>query len=559
MKEAVNDYVIGLDFGTDSVRALLLEARSGLEINSAISHYRRWAEGLYCDSRRSQFRQHPLDHIEAMETVIRNVLAGVSEEVVACIRALSVDTTGSTPVAVDRHGTPLALLPEFDDNPNAMFVLWKDHTAIAEAEEINQLARRWEVDYTQYSGGSYSSEWFWAKLLHAIRNDRAIAEGAYSWLEHCDWIPALLCGTTDVLAVRRSRCAAGHKAMWHDEFGGFPSTDFLTALDPRLDSIRDRLFHQTFTADEAAGTIAPEWADRTGLPRNTKIGVGVLDAHMGAVGAMIKPYTLVKVIGTSTCDMLIAPMERHSSQLVKGICGQVDGSIIPGMLGMEAGQSAFGDLYQWFARLLTYPLTILLDESSDQRARYQLTGRLLSILDEQAAALPLAPSDEVALDWVNGRRTPDVDPTCSGWMTGIRLGTDAPRLFKALVEATAFGSRAIVDRFEAEGIPVEEIIATGGISKKSPYVMQVLADVLERPIKTVKTEQACALGAAMCAAVVAGIHPDIDHAQRAMSPGFEGEYHPDPRRVAIYRQLYRRYRQLGELQAASISYNEQPK
>ncbi|MEC3880598.1 ribulokinase [Parapedobacter sp. 10938] len=552
MNEAKQNYVIGLDFGTDSVRALLLDAANGREISSAVSHYRRWAEGLYCDNGRSQFRQHPLDHIDAMETVIHNVLAGVSDDVIAGIRALSVDTTGSTPVAVDRHGTPLALLPGFESNPNAMFLLWKDHTAIDEAAEINQLARRWEVDYTQYSGGSYSSEWFWAKLLHVVRHDRAVAEGAYSWLEHCDWIPALLCGTTDVLAIKRSRCAAGHKAMWHAEFDGLPSQDFLTALDPRLEGIRDRHFHQTYTADEAAGVIAPEWADRTGLPRDIKIGVGVLDAHMGAVGSMIKPYALVKVIGTSTCDMLVAPAERHANQLVNGICGQVDGSIIPGMLGMEAGQSAFGDLYQWFARLLTYPLTILRDDSSGPHTLNQFADRLLVALDQQAAALPVSLSDEVALDWVNGRRTPDVNPTLTGWITGIRLGTDAPRLFKALVEATAFGSKAIVDRFEAEGIPVEQVIATGGISKKSPYVMQVLADVLERPIKTVKTEQACALGAAMCAAVVAGVHPDIDHAQRTMSPGFEGEYHPHPERVRVYRHLYRRYQQLGELQGGNI-------
>lgn len=556
MNKVVENYVIGLDFGTDSVRALLLDAETGMEIKGAEQRYRRWNEGLYCDSRRSQFRQHPLDHIEAMEAVIAEVLAGLSTDAVSRVRALSVDTTGSTPVAVDRNGTPLALLPEFSDNPNAMFVLWKDHTAIAEAEEINQLAHRWDVDYTKYSGGSYSSEWFWAKLLRIVRTDNTIAENAYSWVEHCDWIPALLCGCDDALSIKRSRCAAGHKAMWHAEFDGLPSQDFLTALDPHLEGIRDRLFRTTHTAATMAGTIAPEWAARTGLPRHTKIGVGALDAHMGAVGAMIKPYVLVKVIGTSTCDMLVAPMERHRHQLVRGISGQVDGSIIPGMLGLEAGQSAFGDLYQWFANLLAYPFTVLKDDTSDQQSRHQLTDRILASLNEQAAALPVAPTDEVALDWVNGRRTPDVDPTLTGWVTGIRLGTDAPRLFKALVEATAFGSKAIVDRFENEGIPVQEIFATGGISKKSPYVMQVLADVLDRPIKTVKTEQACALGAAMYAAVVAGIHADIGEAQRAMSPGFEHEYYPEPERANVYRQLYHRYQKLADLQAAAISYNQ---
>ncbi|MFB2117652.1 ribulokinase [Parapedobacter sp. 2B3] len=559
MSGSGENYVIGLDFGTDSVRALLVNAATGSEINGATAYYRRWADGLYCDSARSQFRQHPLDYIEAMEAVIQEVLIGISEDVVARIGALSVDTTGSTPVAVNRQGTPLALLPGFGDNPNAMFVLWKDHTAIAEAEEINRLAHRWKTDYTLYSGGSYSSEWFWAKMLHIIRNDHTVAESAYSWLEHCDWIPALLCGATDVSSIKRSRCAAGHKAMWHAEFGGLPSQDFLMALDSRLGGIRERLYDQTHTAAEVAGTITPEWANRTGLPRHTKIGVGALDAHMGAVGATIRPYTLVKVIGTSTCDMLVAPMEQHRNHLISGICGQVDGSIIPGMLGMEAGQSAFGDLYQWFARFVSYPMTSLLGNTFNRHEQQILINRILAGLSREAAELPVAVTDEVALDWVNGRRTPDVDPTLTGWITGIRLGTDAPRLFKALVEATAFGSKAIVDRFEAEGIPVREIIATGGISKKSPYVMQVLADVLDRPIKTVKTEQACALGAAMCAAVVMGTHPDIGQAQRAMSPGFEGEYRPDPRRVAVYSQLYRRYQQLGELQAASTLYNEQQK
>ena len=551
---AGENYVIGLDFGTDSVRALLLDAGTGGEVSSAEQPYRRWNQGLYCDSGRSQFRQHPADYIEAMEAVIRGVLSELSGDVVNRIQGLSVDTTGSTPVAVDRRGMPLALLPEFADNPNAMFLLWKDHTAIAEAEEINRLAHGWDVDYTQYSGGSYSSEWFWAKVLHVLRVDEAVAGGAYSWVEHCDWIPALLSGCDDAMAIKRSRCAAGHKAMWHDGFGGLPSQKFLSALDPRLEGIRDRLFQQTYTSNVAVGIIAPEWADRTGLPRHVKIGVGALDAHMGAVGAAIKPYTLVKVIGTSTCDMLIAPADRHRDQLVTGICGQVDGSIIPGMLGLEAGQSAFGDFYQWFVRLLSFPVTVLLDGASNQQEQRVLTNRILAELNRKAAALPVTVTDEVALDWVNGRRTPDVDPKLTAWLTGIHLGSDAPRLFKSLVEATAFGSKAIVDRFESEGIPVRDIIATGGVSKKSPYVMQVLADVLDRPIKTVKTEQACALGSAMYAAVIAGIHTDIAGAQDVMSPGFEGEYYPRPDRVGVYRQLYRRYQQLAHFQETQISY-----
>lgn len=559
MSKAGENWVIGLDFGTDSVRALLVDAATGEEQKSAVRSYPRWNDGLYCNSRLSQFRQHPLDHIEAMEAAIREVLSGIPGDTVNRIRGLSVDTTGSTPVAVDRNGTPLALHPEFAENPNAMFILWKDHTAIAEADEINQLAHRWETDYTMYSGGSYSSEWFWAKMLHIFRTDPEVARHAYSWMEHCDWIPHLLCGHDDVLTMKRGRCAAGHKALWHEDFGGLPSEAFLTALDPCLKDIRSRLYQQTYTSDIAVGTMSPEWAKRTGLPEDVVVGVGAIDAHMGAVGAAIRPYSLVKVVGTSTCDMLVAPVERQVNSLVNGICGQVDGSIVPGMLGFEAGQSAFGDLYQWFARLVTYPVTTLLSDSFNQEEQHGLVSRILATLNREAEALPVTDADEVALDWINGRRTPDVNPALNGWLTGITLGTDAPRLFKALVEATAFGSKAIVDRFEAEGIPVREIIATGGIAKKSPYVMQVLADVLGRPIRTVKTEQSCALGAAMYAAVVAGVHPSIDAAQEAMSSGFEHEFRPRLDRVAVYATLYQRYQTLGSLQEKATSYRQPQK
>ena len=554
MNNTGENWVIGLDFGTDSVRALLVDAATGDERKTAVCRYKRWNEGLYCHSGNAQFRQHPVDHIEAMESVIQEVLSGLSADEVRQIKGLSVDTTGSTPVAVDRRGTPLALLPEFAENPNAMFILWKDHTAIAEADEINELAHQWETDYTQYAGGSYSAEWFWAKMLHILRTDREVAEHAYSWVEHCDWIPYLLCGQNDVEKMKRSRCAAGHKALWHAEFGGLPSEEFLTKLAPRLEGVRSRLYEQTYTSDTAVGTISAEWAGRTGLPADLVVGVGAIDAHMGAVGAAIHPYALVKVVGTSTCDMLVAPFEQHGSRLVEGICGQVDGSILPGMVGFEAGQSAFGDLYQWFAHLLAYPLTTLASNAIDREEQHDLTGRILAALSRDAEALPVTDTDEVVLDWINGRRTPDVNPLLRAWLTGITLGTDAPRLFKALVEATAFGSKAIVDRFKVQGIPVQEIIATGGIARKSRYVMQVLADVLDCPIKTVNTEQSCALGAAMYAAVVAGVYPSIDAAQRAMSSGVAEVFQPRADRVSVYAALYRRYQMLGSLQEKTISY-----
>lgn len=544
-------YVIGMDFGTDSVRALLIDAASGKERAEAVQPYSRWKAGLYCNAFHSQFRQHPLDYLEAMEACIIDLLTGISKKEIGQILALSIATTGSTPVAVNREGTPLALLPDFSENPNAMFILWKDHSATAEAEEINQLARKWETDYTQYSGGMYSSEWFWAKMLHILRTDSAVAEQAYSWVEHSDWMPAVLTGETDPLLIKRNRCAAGHKAMWHQDFDGLPSSDFLNALDPRLAGIREHLYQQTHTADQAAGTISEEWARRLGLPTELVIGVGAIDAHMGAVGATIKPFVLVKVMGTSTCDMLVVPDEKQKTRIINGICGQVDGSIVPNLLGMEAGQSAFGDLYDWFIRLLSFPIKHLLPESTAKHLHVHLDS-MLSELNKQASIIPVTRFDEIALDWINGRRTPDVNPLLTGWITGLRLGSDAPRLFKTLVEATAFGSKAIVARFEQEGIAVKEVLTTGGISKKSPFVMQTLANVLNRPINVVQSEQTCALGAGMFAATAGGLYATVNEAQDAMTSGFASTYFPEPEKAIVYEMLYDKYLELGALQEGAL-------
>ncbi len=540
-------YVIGLDYGTDSVRALLVDASSGKEMASSVHFYTRWKEGKYCDAQQSRFRQHPLDYIEGMENTIKNVLSGISKEIIDNIKGISIDTTGSTPVAVDKNGTPLALLPEFGDNPNAMFVLWKDHTANAEAEEINTLAKSWSIDFTKYSGGLYSAEWFWAKILHILREDDKVAAHAFSWVEHCDWMPALLVGNTHPLELKRSRCTAGHKAMWNEEFGGLPSDEFLSNLDSKLSGLRNRLYEDTYTSDQAAGIISAEWAEKLGLPKDVVIGVGALDAHFGAVGAGIEPYTLVKVIGTSTCDMLTAPLAKHAGHLVKGICGQVDGSIVPGMLGMEAGQSAFGDFYHWFKKLLLEPFKVLSEGIIDEKDFQKLSDGMLPYLSEQAAALPLTEDDVVALDWINGRRTPDVDHTQKSAIAGLSLGTSAAHLFKAFVEATAFGSKAIADRFISEGVPVEKVIALGGISKKSAFVMQTLANVFDMEIKVVRSEQACALGSAMFAATASGIYNNINQAQQEMSSGFDVVYSPEPEKVEIYKKLYEKYVKLSKL------------
>ena len=534
-------YVIGLDYGSDSVRALIVNTSNGEEVATHVFYYPRWKKGMYCDPAQSQYRQHPLDYLEGLETAITQALAQAGTEVAQNVVGISVDTTGSTPVAVDRLGTPLSMLPEFADNPNGMFILWKDHTANQEALEINELAHQSDIDFTKYVGGIYSSEWFWAKILRTLRVDEKIRKSAFSWVEHCDWISAVLTGETDPLSMRRSRCAAGHKAMWHEAFDGLPSEAFLTQLDPLLAGLRERLYRYTYTSDVPMGKISSEWAAKLGLSENVVIGVGAFDAHMGGVGAHIEPYTFVRVMGTSTCDMLMAPIEEVGHLLIKGICGQVDGSIVPNMLGMEAGQSAFGDVYAWFQNVLAFPLREFL---SEQQAA-DITGQIIPKLAEKAAALPLSKNDPIALDWFNGRRTPDANHTLKGAITGLNLGSDAPIIFKALVEATAFGSKAIVDRFITEGVQIQQVVAIGGVAKKSPFVMQTLSDVLNMPIKVVKSEQACALGAAMCAAVAAGVYPTMEAAQAAMSSGYDAAYYPQADKVTMYLELYEKYMKLG--------------
>jgi L-ribulokinase len=535
-------YVIGLDYGTDSVRALVVNAENGAEIATHVHYYSRWAKGMYCDPAQSQYRQHPLDYIEGLEKTIKGALKKAGKAVAEQVVGISVDTTGSTPVAVDKNGIPLSMLPEWAENPNAMFILWKDHTANQEALEINQLAHGWAVDFTKYVGGIYSSEWFWAKILHALRVDEKVRTAAFSWVEHCDWIAAFLTGETNPLLLKRSRCAAGHKAMWHEAFDGLPSEAFLVQLDPLLKGLRERLFRETYTADEKMGQISKTWAKKLGLSENVVIGVGSFDAHMGGVGAHIEPYSLVRVMGTSTCDMLLAPIEEVGHLLIKGICGQVNGSILPNMLGMEAGQSAFGDVYAWFQQVLSFPLKTFLTEK--QAEKY--IAQLIPALSEKASALPVTEKDPIALDWFNGRRTPDANHTLKGGILGLNLGSDAPILFKALVEATAFGAKAIVERFNTEGVPIKQVIGIGGVSKKSPFVMQVLADVLNMPIKIVQSEQACALGAAMCAATAAGVYPTMHAAQTAMSSGFDAIFYPQADKVKVYEKLYKKYLNLGQ-------------
>lgn len=544
-------FVIGLDYGTDSVRAVLLNAINGEELAHSVHYYERWKSLKYCNPNRNQFRQHPSDHIEGLERTIKSVLA-ISQIIPNQVKGITIDTTGSSPIPITRDGEALVFKKGFENNPNAMMILWKDHTAIEEAHEINDLCKTWGGEnYLKYSGGIYSSEWFWAKILHIARTDRSVTENAYTWMEHCDYMTFQLIEENDLETFKRSRCAAGHKAMWHQEWGGLPSEEFLLKLDPYLAKLRPNLYQETYTSDIKAGKLSKKWAKILGLSQETIVSVGTFDAHAGAVGAKIHEKSLIRVMGTSTCDIIVSGKDSYKSTPVNGICGQVDGSVLPGMVGLEAGQSAFGDVLAWFKNVLAWPLdnivlqSLNIDEEQKNQLKAEFDQNLISKLTEAAQSIPPEDSIPVALDWINGRRTPDANQNLKGAIANINLGTTAAHLFLALIHSICFGSKSIVDRFLKEGVEINQVIGIGGVAKKSKFIMQTLANTLDMPVKVAESEQTPALGAAIYASIASGIYNSFDEASETLGSPYHEIYYPEPAQVEIMQDLMKKYTAFG--------------
>ncbi|KAA3607543.1 MAG: ribulokinase [Planctomycetota bacterium] len=531
-----SDFLIGVDYGTESVRALIVEAATGKEVASAVWGYAHGTSGVVLDAQDPNLaRQHPADYHQGFVHAVRGALSQAADWpgfAADRIRGIGVDTTGSTPIPVDANGVALAMQPEFGQDPMAMAWLWKDHTSYAEAAEITDLALNEGRPYLAKCGGTYSSEWYWSKILRCERQAPKVAAAAYGWVELCDYVPGFLTGHRRPENLVRSACAAGHKAMHHPDWQGLPAEDFLERLSPGLGRFRQRYDPEVRTIDHCAGGLLPELAAQVGLPAGVPVAAGAFDAHLGAVGAGAAPGVLIKILGTSTCDCIVAPMDAGIPD-VPGVCGIVPGSILPGMLGIEAGQSAVGDIFQWYLGRIAPGGC---GSGPEDHARF----------NAEAARWRPGESGLVALDWHNGNRTVLVDPLLSGLLVGQTLHTTPAEVYRAWIEATAFGARKIIDRLAEYGVNIERVINCGGIAEKSPLVMQIYADVCGRPMEVSRSPLTCALGAAMAGGVAGGRYPDIPAAQKAMSGVRSDRYLPDAPAVAVYDRLYRLYSDLHD-------------
>lgn len=524
-------YSIGLDYGTESARAILVDTRTGDELTTCVYPYPSGTRGVILSKDPNLARQNPRDYLSAAEYLLRRTLALARKSVkgfdAARVVGIGVDTTGSTPLPVDAKGRALGENPRFAKDPAALAWLWKDHTSTAEAQEITSVARKHRPHMIARCGNTYSSEWFFSKVLRCARTSPGVMNAAHLWVECADWIPAVLTGTEHPDTLRIGVCAAGHKAMFAHEWNGYPDAEFLSMLHPSLGELRARLRDRALTVDQAVGGLSAEWAERTGLPPGIPVAAGAFDAHLGAIGSGVEPGTLVKIMGTSTCDIAVAPHAGRFPE-IPGLCGIVDGSVIPGMLGFEAGQSAVGDIFNWFVGVM------------------KPKGGTHESLSKEAAAIAPGSSGLLALDWNNGNRTVLVDQLLTGLLIGQTLYTTPAEVYRALIEATAFGALTIINRFEEFGVAIERIVSCGGIAEKSPLVMQVYADVTNRTMDVSRSAQTCALGAAIAGAVVGGAHRSIREAQRAMTGVKPRPYRPNARAHAVYAELYPLYRTLHD-------------
>lgn len=518
--------VIGIDFGSDSVRAIAVDTTTGRSLARVCREYSRWKDGCYCDPAESRFRQHPSDHLESLRAVVPELIEEIDRDAVV---GLGIDTTACTMAPADRSGIPLALLPEFAEDPDAMFVLWKDHTAAAEARRITEIARQSSCDYTQFCGRSYSAECFFSKALHLLETNERIRRSAFTFVDQADWLTGLLTGCTDPLKMRWNVGSAGHKALWNRRWGGLPPEEFFQQVSPLLAGIRERVYpsDRVTPTETPAGRITPDWAEALGLPEGVILSTGMMDGLSGATGCGVKPGKAARLLGTSASDLIVAPALASP---IPGVSSQMDDSLWTGMTTVELGQSAFGDIYAWFRRFMSYG-----GEISWER------------LNSDAALVPPGACGTIAVDWFNGRRSPHGSQTVQGAIAGLSLGSTPPMIFRSLIEATAFGSRRNFDHVEKHGIEVREIVAAGGITKKSSLIMQVCADIIKKPIGLVEAEEISALGAAVYASVACGVFPDMASASDALAGRCGRVFSPDSANSAIYERIYEKYLALGNM------------
>ncbi|HBR94286.1 MAG TPA: ribulokinase [Opitutae bacterium] len=525
-------YTLGIDYGTNSVRALIVNCQTGEELAAGVVNYPSGQQGILLDAKDAHVaRQSPADYLYGLEESVRIALAKANQRDdfdAKDVIGIGVDSTGSSPIPVDASNTPLALDAAWQDHLAAQCWLWKDHTSHAEAKRITELAAAHRPQYIAKCGNIYSSEWWWSKIWHCLNVAPEVFEAAYSWVELCDYVPSVLAGVKDPKQVVRGICAAGHKALYAEDWGGLPDKEFLSLLDPKLADLRDRLYTQAVDISHSAGKLCAEWAEALGLPAGIEIAVGEFDVHFGAIGCGVTEGTLVKVIGTSTCDCGVVSAENTVAD-IPGICGIVKGAILPGFYGIEAGQSACGDLFKWWVEIAC---------QNDESMHRELTEAVASQRPGQSGLL--------ALDWNNGNRTVLVDQRLTGLILGQTLHTTQAEIYRALIEATAFGARMIIERIEAYGVPIERVVCAGGIAEKNAMLMQIYADVTGREMRVSGSSQACALGSAVGAAVLAGAHPDFSSAQAAMTSLKDIVYRPDPAAHATYNQLFKLYQEIHD-------------